>query len=55
MNEVQAITGLSLSGCYANVAAGIFPCVRMGRSVRVPFLGLQAWIRQNTNGGEVAR
>ncbi len=51
MEEVQEITGLGRATCYARVAAGDFPHVRFGRSVRVPLHALEAWIERNTSGG----
>lgn len=51
MTEVQEITGLGRATCYARVAAGEFPSVKFGRSVRVPLQALEAWIERNTSGG----
>ncbi len=49
--EVVEITGWSRAKVYAMAAAGEIPCLRSGRSVRVPRAALERWIEANTEGG----
>ncbi len=43
--------GISRSRCYAMLAAGALPAIRLGRTVRVPRAELERWIAdQVTNG-----
>jgi excisionase family DNA binding protein len=51
MSEVAAITGFSRAKVYAMAASGEIPCLRSGRSVRIPLAALEGWIDQNTTGG----
>jgi excisionase family DNA binding protein len=51
--EAAKVLGLGRSKVFMMLARGELPCVRIGRSVRVPRHALEAWIRQqteNTNG-----
>jgi excisionase family DNA binding protein len=44
--EVCQLTGLGKSTVYELMAAGVIPCVRIGRCVRVPTDRLREWIEQ---------
>lgn len=44
--EVCQLTGLGKSMVYELMAAGVIPCVRIGRCVRVPADRLGEWIEQ---------
>lgn len=46
--EVGRRLQCSRSVAYQLIAQGTIPCVRMGRSVRVPESALEAWIRSET-------
>jgi excisionase family DNA binding protein len=46
--EVSRILDISCSKTYALLAAGSLPCLRIGKSVRVPEDGLRAWIAAHT-------
>ena len=50
--EVVKITGWSRAKVYAMAAAGQLPCLRAGRSVRIPLAALEAWIAEHTQGGD---
>ena len=47
--EVGERLGLGRSKTYELMAEGQIPTVRIGRAVRVPEGGLEAWIREQTN------
>lgn len=47
-DEAARLLGISRSKCYALVAAGAIPAVRIGRSVRVPRAALDEWIARQT-------
>jgi len=57
--EVCQLTGLGKSMVYELMAAGVIPCVRIGRCVRVPADRLREWIEQlqgrETPGRESSR
>lgn len=46
--EVAQLTGWSKQAVYQMAAEGRIPCVRVGRSVRIPAEALQQWIRRLT-------
>jgi len=47
-DEVSRLTNLGRSKVYELMASGDLPVVRIGRAVRVPRAGLDAWIRRQT-------
>src|SRR5262245_55268930 len=49
VREVVLITGFSRSKVYEMIADGTLPCVRHGKSVRVPAADLNEWILKQTN------
>jgi excisionase family DNA binding protein len=54
--EVCDVTGLGKSKCYALIAEGVIPSVRIGRAVRVPAGALRRWVESLAKGsapGEV--
>lgn len=50
--EAAARLSLSRATTYQLVRRGDLPCVRVGRTVRVPARALEAWIMARTIGGE---
>lgn len=48
--EAGKLLGMSRAHAY-ELANGVIPTVRLGRSVRVPAAALRAWIERNTTGG----
>jgi excisionase family DNA binding protein len=42
--ETAEILGIARSRAYALIASGELPCVRIGKSVRVPIESLRAWV-----------
>lgn len=54
--EVARVLRLGRNKTYELLAQGILPCVRFGRTIRVPRLALEAWIaEQATPGGSKPR
>lgn len=49
--DAARLLSIGRSKLYALLAAGELPTIRIGRSVRVPRRGLEAWIAQNTVSG----
>ena len=47
-DEAAEALGISRSKCYALLAAGRLPSVRVGASRRVPLDALQHWIAEQT-------
>lgn len=49
--EVVQVTGLSRTTVYnlINPEAGIIPAIRIGKSIRVPVVGLRAWVASLCN------
>lgn len=46
-SEVAELLSVSRTKAYELIAAGVLPSVRVGSSVRVPVVQLQAWIERN--------
>jgi excisionase family DNA binding protein len=46
--EVAAALGVGRATAYELMASGALPTVRIGRTVRVPRAGLEAWVRRQT-------
>jgi len=44
--EAAATLGISRSRIYLFLSKGTLPCVRVGRSVRIPASALQEWVAQ---------
>ena len=44
--EAADLLGVGRTTVYALLAAGELPSVRVGRSVRVPFIGLRRWVEE---------
>ena len=55
MRQVQALTGLSKSECYAKVDRREWEVVRDGRLIRVPETAIARWIAQHTVPAEDSR
>ncbi len=53
--EVSRLTGLSRSKTYELLQSGELPCVRIGKSVRVPMRALREWIEERTAHGTSSR
>jgi len=51
IHEVAELLDCGRTKAYEMVSSGQLPSVRIGRSVRVPASGLNAWIRDHTTGG----
>jgi excisionase family DNA binding protein len=43
-SEVSELVGMGKSKVYELIAAGTIPCIRIGKSVRVPAEALRRWI-----------
>ena len=52
-DDVVALTGWSRAKVYAMAASGDIPCLRSGRSVRIPLAAFERWIEANTTGGGI--
>ena len=50
VTEAARLTGFSRSQAYELVHDGVWPCVRVRRSVRVPLAALRAWVENHTDG-----
>jgi excisionase family DNA binding protein len=50
--EAAELLSISRTKAYELIAAGVLPSVRVGGSVRVPALQLQAWIEKHIVTGE---
>src|SRR5262245_49165088 len=46
VTEAAELTGLGRSKAYELVAAGTWPSISIGRSVRVPLVGLREWVER---------
>ena len=44
--DVMVCLGVSRARLYAWLADGTMPCIRLGRSVRIPAADLAAWIEE---------
>ena len=49
LEETARLLQISRGKAYAMAKAGELPTVRMGRSVRVPRVRLEAWLDERTN------
>jgi len=49
--EAAVALGISRAACYALLAAGDLPTVRVGSSRRIPVAALQRWIETHTSAG----
>ncbi len=49
--EVTVTLGISRARVYELIASKELPCVRIGRSVRVPAEALKLWIEDRQDGG----
>lgn len=47
-DEAAHLLSIGRSKLYQLMAAGAIPTVRIGKSVRVPRVGLLAWVERNT-------
>lgn len=50
--EAALVLGIGRSKCYALIAAGILPSIRLGNSIRVPADELRRWVADQAAGGE---
>ena len=48
VEEAAKMTGYSRGMAYQLVARGEWPCVRVGRSIRVPIAALREWVERKT-------
>lgn len=53
--DVAALLNVGRTTVYALLASGDLPAVRIGRSVRVPRDGLEAWVHAQTEGDREER
>ncbi|HYF93115.1 MAG TPA: helix-turn-helix domain-containing protein [Symbiobacteriaceae bacterium] len=53
--EVALALRIARSRAYELVAQGVFPSVKIGKSVRVPRISLQTWVDLNTTVREEAQ
>ena len=53
--EAAQALGVGRSQMYAMLARGQVPCVRLGRSVRVPAEDLTMWVRRSVRAESSAR
>lgn len=44
--EAAEVLGIGRSRMYEIIAAGLIPCVRIGKTVRVPAEALRQWISE---------
>lgn len=44
--EAAAIANVCKSRAYEYAASGVWPVVKLGKSVRIPRRGLEAWLRR---------
>ena len=51
--EAQETLSLGRTKVYELLAAGRVPCVRLGRSIRIPMAALKQWIEDQQNGNSV--
>lgn len=49
--EVARALDLSRSTIYELMRAGTFPTIHIGRSARIPFKAVEAWVDQQTRQG----
>jgi len=52
--DAAKLLGLGKSKTYMLIASGDLPSVRIGRSVRVPYEALRAWVDQNTHAHDTS-
>lgn len=52
INEAARIAGIGRSAAYDLVTRGDWPSVKLGRSLRVPLKGLQAWLADREREAE---
>ena len=52
--EVATMLACSRAKVYDALARGELPCVRLGRSPRVPLRALEEWIQARTHGGALS-
>jgi excisionase family DNA binding protein len=50
--EAGKLLGLGRSKIFAMMAAGEFPVIRIGRSIRIPREALEQWVRDQTTEAE---
>ncbi len=48
VNEAAEVAGISQSKAYELIASGAWPKVIVGKSVRVPLVGLREWVERET-------
>jgi excisionase family DNA binding protein len=53
--EVATVLGLGRSKVFQMLAAGELPTIRIGRCVRIPRSGLEAWLAERTSPGSQPR
>ncbi len=51
VEEAAALLAVGRATAYLLIATGELPCVRIGRSVRVPLADLRAWIGARATSG----
>jgi excisionase family DNA binding protein len=51
VTEAASTLGLGRSTVWGLVWSGDLPVVRVGRAVRIPRAGLEAWVKSRTEGG----
>ena len=50
--EVATLVNVATSTAWSYVRRGIWPSVRMGRTVRIPMAAFRAYLEAQTTGGE---
>ncbi len=51
VDEAAEVAGISRSKAYELIASGAWPKVIVGKSVRVPLVGLREWVERETVPG----
>lgn len=51
VTEAAELASVSRTTAYELIAAGAWPSVRVGTALRVPLVGLRAWVEAQTMAG----
>ena len=54
VTDAADVASIGRSTVYELIRAGVWPVVRIGRSVRIPQKAVEAWIAQQVEGSGVA-
>jgi len=46
VNEAAEVAGIGRSYAYQYIQAGLWPSVKLGKCIRVPYSGLMEWVQE---------